>query len=438
MLRSLRRLFSHKEEVNNVLSKLQLKDSLNKLEVEDGLVSIQLKLNEDYRRNRAAIMNNVKALSWVKECKVSVAPAEKQTKPQGHLSKIKNIIAVASCKGGVGKSTIAVNLGFGISKLGYSVGIFDADIYGPSLPTLLKTEQTYLESPQEDPKSIIPIEYQGVKCMSYGWASQNTKAIFRGPIVSSLTQQLLLNTMWGELDYLILDTPPGTGDIQLTLCQELPISSAVIVTTPQKLSFVDVVKGIEMFDQLKVPTVAVVENMGYFECSNCSEKHKPFGIGYLDMLKKQFGIKHSYELPINPDLAKYSDLGAPVVLVHPENSQLVQKFSKLSEAVVQETQAAKSKKHPEVSYAPKEAKVVIETEEKTLSISPYDLRVSCQCAACVEEFSGKKILNEKEVPGDVYPLRIEPKGNYAVAIVWSDGHRSSIYPYQQILNLVKN
>jgi Mrp family chromosome partitioning ATPase/DUF971 family protein len=334
----------------------------------------------------------------------------------------------------VGKSTVAVNLAFSIAKLGYKVGIYDADIYGPSLPTLIGTKVQYLESPQEDPKSILPVMYEGVKCMSYGYAGQNKKAVFRGPIVSALTQQLIFSTIWGDLDYLVIDTPPGTGDIQLTICQEIPLSSAVIVTTPQLLSFVDVVKGIEMFDELKVPTVAVVENMGYFMCGNCNTKHKPFGVGYLNQLVNQFGIKNSFELPIHGDIARYSDAGAPVVLVHPESSNLVSTFKSIATAVISETNAVKVRFKPKVQYSATESKVYLYKEDKTYSIPARELRLKCQCAACVDEFSGHKIIRPESVPEDVYPTRIEEKGNYAVAVVWSDGHRSSVYPYTTVLS----
>jgi Mrp family chromosome partitioning ATPase/DUF971 family protein len=427
----IRRLFSNPDEVAQLLSKLNLTSVVNKLNVKGGEVEIQLKLDQNYRQNRSVILNNINKLDWVKDCKVSVSPAETKPKDMGHLKSVKNIIAVASCKGGVGKSTVAVNLAFSISKLGYKVGIFDADIYGPSLPTLIST-QSYLESPADDPKSIIPLMYGGVKCMSYGYASSNKKAVFRGPIVSSLTQQLLFNTIWEDLDYLVLDTPPGTGDIQITLCQELPISSAVIVTTPQKLSFVDVLKGIEMFDDLKVPTVAVIENMAYYKCNKCSELHRPFGLGYKNMLVKQFGIKNSYEIPMHNDYSKYGDLGSPLVLVLPEKSELVENFTQIAKDVIEETKIAKLKSKPIVSYDVKEGVVILSYNNKQKKIKPFHMRNNCNCAACIDEFSGRKLFRPEQIPTDVYPIKIENKGNYAVAVVWSDGHRSSLYPFSQL------
>jgi Mrp family chromosome partitioning ATPase/DUF971 family protein len=428
--RAVKRFFS-KEEINIVIQKLNLGSTVTKVSFSEGVADIQLKLDQQYRQNRASLINNLKSLPSIKDVKISVAPAEQKSKDWKHLNSVKNIIAVASCKGGVGKSTVAVNLAYSISKLGFKVGIFDADIFGPSLPTLVSTKG-HLESPADDPKSIIPMEYAGVKLMSYGFASNNKKAVFRGPIISALTQQLVFNTLWGELDFLILDTPPGTGDIQITLCQELPISASVIVTTPQKLSFVDVVKGIEMFDDLKVPTVAVVENMSYFNCGKCKELHRPFGIGYRNMLVSQYGIKNSYELPMHPDYSKYSDSGTPVVLVLPEQSELVQKFSRMAVEVVEETKLIKNSTKPSVLYDAKIGKVILEREGKRKEIDPFHLRNNCNCAGCIDEFSGQKMFRAESIPADVYPIRMEYKGNYAVAVVWSDGHRSSLYPFAQL------
>jgi Mrp family chromosome partitioning ATPase len=143
----------------------------------------------------------------------------------------------------------------------------------------------------DNPNLILPIEFSGIKAMSFGFAAPSRKAVMRGPIVSNLVTQLVSNTLWGELDFLVVDMPPGTGDIQISLCQELNFTGGVVITTPQKLSFVDVVKGIEMFDELKIPILAVVENMSYFTCDKCSEKHYIFGKGYVDLLKNQFGIE---------------------------------------------------------------------------------------------------------------------------------------------------
>jgi Mrp family chromosome partitioning ATPase/DUF971 family protein len=437
-LRQLSRSFS-KEELSKLLVKLDLGSSLAAYEVQpDNTVLIKLRLDPDYRKKRAAVLTQVKALSWVKDVQVSIAAEDAKTAKNTRLKGVKNVIAVSSCKGGVGKSTVAVNLAFAFSRIGKKVGIFDADIYGPSLPTLVGLEKAYLESPEDDPKSILPVMYEGVPCMSYGFAAPQKRAVFRGPIVSSITAQLLHNTLWGELDYLIIDMPPGTGDVQITLCQEVELSSAVIVTTPQRLSFIDVVKGIEMFDELKVRTVAAVENMAYFTCSSCSTLHRPFGLGYAKQLVELYGIKATLELPLHPTLSHYSDIGSPLVLVEPETSLVVQQFMQFAREVATETDAARTTQPPEVTYSATDDAVILNLPSGARKTVPArELRLKCACAGCVDEFSGKQLFKPNQIPMDVHPLKIERKGNYAVAIVWSDGHRSSIYPYTRLLALAR-
>ena len=205
-------------------------------------------------------------LEWVKNVRVTMtAQPARNDAPETveGLRRVRHIIAVSSCKGGVGKSTTSVNLAYTLAMMGAKVGILDADVYGPSLPTMISPESPVLEM-DKDTGTITPVEYEGVKVVSFGFAGQGS-AIMRGPMVSGLINQLLTTTDWGELDYLILDMPPGTGDIQLTLCQVVPITAAVVVTTPQKLAFIDVEKGVRMFAKLAVPCVSVVENMSYFE-----------------------------------------------------------------------------------------------------------------------------------------------------------------------------
>ncbi|CAN1781241.1 Fe-S cluster assembly factor HCF101, chloroplastic [Linum perenne] len=245
----------------------------------------------------------VARLPWVKS--VSVTMSAQPAKPiyagqlPAGLQTISNIVAVSSCKGGVGKSTVAVNLAYTLADMGARVGIFDADVYGPSLPTMVSPENRLLEMNPEK-RTIIPTEYLGVKLVSFGFAGQG-RAIMRGPMVSGVIDQLLTTTEWGELDYLIIDMPPGTGDIQLTLCQVVPLTAAVIVTTPQKLAFIDVAKGVRMFSKLKVPCVAVVENMCHFDGDG--KRFYPFGRGSGSEVVKQFGIPHLFDLPIRPSVS---------------------------------------------------------------------------------------------------------------------------------------
>ena len=191
-----------------------------------------------------------------------------------------------------------------------------------------------------------------------------------------------------------------------------------------------------MFDQLKVPTIAVVENMSYFKCGKCDEKHKIFGHGYTQQLKDGFGIKNSFEIPIIEDIAAMSDQGTPFVLTLPETTDLVQVYHSLANSVISEIeQLEKSGPKPEVNFDPKESMIMIKQGGKlTKKVSPYELRLACKCAGCIDEVDGRQILKVEQVPKDVHPTNIVTKGNYAVAMVWSDGHKSSIYPFARILS----
>lgn len=410
---------------------------------DDGMISFTLDAATQPEDVRAALKDACeKALlqiPWVSDIMIMLPPprasrANPLAAAAPGLRAVRHIIAVSSCKGGVGKSTTAVNLAYALAGKGHRVGLFDADIYGPSLPTMVQIANAQLYQ-QDD--MIVPLEYMGVKLMSFGYIpSASGAAIMRGPMVTQIINQLLTTTNWGTLDYLVLDLPPGTGDVQLTLTQLIPITAAVIVTTPQQLSFVDVVKGIQMFEKLKVPTVAVVENMSYFICPDCSSRHYLFGQGARRRIVEQYGIPNSFDMPVHPELSHSGDGGIPFVLVQPK-AEASNLFIKLAEAVHAEVQnIAKGRLHrPEISFSPDAGIRVKLNESRGGSIRPAELRRRCRCANCVEEFTGRQLLRPEQIPDNVYPLRIQPMGNYAVAIQWSDGHSSSIYPYEVLMEL---
>lgn len=235
----------------------------------------------------------------------------------GGLPGVKNIVAVASGKGGVGKSTTAINLALALKDTGSSVGLLDADVYGPSMAMMFGID----ERPQVTAdKKIIPIEGYGVRVLSMGLlADPNQPVIWRGPMVHGLLQQFLRDADWGELDYLVLDLPPGTGDAQLSISQIVPITGSVIVTTPQDISLLDARKGLLTFQKLKVPVLGIVENMSYFVCSNCEHRHEIFRHGGGKRVAEQIGLPFLGEIPLDPDVVIGGDSGKPIVVTTPDS-----------------------------------------------------------------------------------------------------------------------
>ncbi|XP_047054296.1 fe-S cluster assembly factor HCF101, chloroplastic-like isoform X1 [Lolium rigidum] len=374
----------------------------------------------------------VVALPWVKKVNVTMSAQPAQPiyageLPEG-LQKISNIIAVSSCKGGVGKSTVAVNLAYTLAGMGARVGIFDADVFGPSLPTMVSPEIRLLVVNPEN-KSILPTEYLGVKLVSFGFAGQG-RAIMRGPMVSGVINQLLTTTDWGELDYLVIDMPPGTGDIHLTLCQVAPLTAAVIVTTPQKLAFIDVAKGVRMFSKLKVPCVAVVENMCYFDADE--KRYYPFGQGSGAQVVQQFGIPNLFELPIRPTLSASGDSGIPDVVADPQGD-VAKTFQNLGVCVVQQCAKIRQQVSTAVSYdrSVRAIRVKVPDSDEEFLLHPATVRRNDRSAQSVDEWTGEQKVQYGDIPEDIEPEEIRPMGNYAVSITWPDGF-SQIAPYDQL------
>ena len=233
------------------------------------------------------------------------------------LEGVSNVIAVASGKGGVGKSTVAVNLALALAQEGARVGILDADIYGPSQPRMLGLLGERPET--KDGKTLEPLEAHGVKAMSIGFLIDERQPMaWRGPMVTSALNQLLGDTRWGELDYLLVDMPPGTGDIQLTLSQSVPVSGAIIVTTPQDISLADARKGLEMFQKVNVPVLGIVENMSVHVCSNCGHQESIFGHAGGQRLAEQYGLPLLGAVPLDSAIRENTDGGYPTVIAEPD------------------------------------------------------------------------------------------------------------------------
>ncbi len=246
------------------------------------------------------------------------------------LPNIKNIIAIASGKGGVGKSTVSANLALALKAQGAKVGLLDADIYGPSQPQIMGS---YENPNSADQKSIEPLVLHGIQVMSIGnLVAQDTAMIWRGPMVSGALMQLIKDTKWKDLDYLIIDLPPGTGDIQLTLSKQIPVAGAVIVTTPQDLSMIDARRAVAMFKKVNIPVLGIVENMSMHTCSKCGHEEAIFGSAGGEALSKEINLPLLGKLPLSIKIREDADNGKPTVVRDPEGS-LAQKYLSIANEV---------------------------------------------------------------------------------------------------------
>ncbi|HVA55333.1 MAG TPA: iron-sulfur cluster carrier protein ApbC [Gammaproteobacteria bacterium] len=298
--------------------------------VKDGYVTLELELGfpaDGYTKELGnTLCAFLEALPGVSKADVRVKirilshAVQHNLKP---LAGVKNIIAVASGKGGVGKSTVAVNLALAVSRDGARVGILDADIYGPSQPRMLGLTG---RPSTKDGKRIVPMVGHGVQCMSVGFlVDQETPMVWRGPMVTQALMQLIGDTDWDELDYLVVDMPPGTGDIQLTLSQRVPVSGAVIVTTPQEIALLDARKGLKMFQKVEVGILGIVENMSTHVCSKCGHEEHIFGEGGGERMAAQYGVRFLGNLPLDGSIREQTDGGKPSVAAEP-NGPIAQRY----------------------------------------------------------------------------------------------------------------
>jgi ATP-binding protein involved in chromosome partitioning len=366
-----------------------------------------------------------------------IVPAPERP-PGSPLAGVKHVIAVGSGKGGVGKSTTAINLAVALSELGAKVGLMDADIYGPSLPKLLGIH----EAPVEVNGRIQAPLAGKLKVMSMGLLGGNVPAVWRGPMASRAVSQFLGEVDWGELDYLIVDLPPGTGDIQLTLAQSARLSGAIIVMTPQALATDIARKGLKMFQQVRVPVIGLVENMSDYECPKCGHHESIFGHGGGALVAKELNLPLLAQFPIDPRLVSEGDAGKPVVLSRPD-SPSAKRYLDLARSMASELSSILSGTRQEktvvTSMEPNEAARAFRvswTDGKQSLIGFRDLRGLCPCALCVDEGTGQRKVGRDQVSEDVKPLKVQTVGNYALSIHWSDGHQSGIYAYDYLRKIL--
>ena len=314
---------SFKDPVTNI--KLNQDNKNINIVCKDGKAFISLnidsKFQNQYQNLIVDLKNSIQKLDDILSVNVTLTSEklnEQDSKQYWRFKiKSKNIIAIASGKGGVGKSTFAVNYAVALKNIGYKVGILDADIYGPSVPRMMGISG----KPQaNDDDKLVPLESYGVKCMSIGFLiSVDTPAIWRGPMVMKALEQMFNGVEWGELDYLVIDLPPGTGDAQLTLAQSSKLSGSIIISTPQDVALIDARKGINMFNKVNVPVLGIVENMSYFICDSCNQRHEIFSNGSVKKEAEIFEIDFLGEIPINKNLRILSDEGRPACIADPDS-----------------------------------------------------------------------------------------------------------------------
>ncbi len=333
---------------------------VRRADFEDGIVKLQIELRAPHIQHsdsiKALILEKCSEIPGAKSVLIDIANAQptpkSQTKTENSqasnaLEGIRFVLGVASGKGGVGKSTVTANLATALSLAGKKVGVLDADIYGPSMSMMFNVQQ----APQiNEDKTVYPVVvHGGIKVISMAMFAESDKAvIWRGPMASQMIQNFLTRVHWGELDVLLIDFPPGTGDIQLTLTQNCPLSGAVIVTTPQNVSVIDARKGLQMFETVSVPVVGVLENMSYFTAPDGS-KHHIFRSGGGERIARSLGLPYLGEMPLDPAVAEGGDLGTPITLANP-NGLSGRRFQEIAHAVWENLELLKSKEGGLLNY----------------------------------------------------------------------------------------
>ena len=349
------------------------------------------------------------------------------------LAGVRNLVAVGSGKGGVGKSTVTTNLAVALHLLGAKVAVLDADIYGPSQPGLLGAG-TERAASQGD--RLQPLVRHGVGFMSMGLVMPaNGPVIWRAPMATKALFQFLSNVDWGDLDYLLIDLPPGTGDIQLSLAQQAPLTGSVVVTTPQDVALGVARKGLKMFEQVKVPILGVVENMSGFLCNNCGTEHFVFKKDGGQTLATESGVPLLGKIPLETGLMESGDAGEPALAKNPE-APASKAFMALAQAfeveVARANNAAPANEPTQVEIGPAGELSIPWADGHGGVNSAWGLRVLCPCAACVDEDTGRRVLDPKKIPLDVKVTGAHPVGRYGIGLAFSDGHSTGIFKFEDL------
>jgi ATP-binding protein involved in chromosome partitioning len=362
----------------------------------------------------------------------SHAPAPAQATGKQMVPGIKHLVAVASGKGGVGKSTTAVNLALGLQANGLKVGILDADIYGPSQPRLLGLSG---RPEVAQGNKLKPMEAYGLKAMSMGFmVDEGTPIIWRGPMVVSALTQMLRDVMWGDLDVLVIDMPPGTGDVQLTMAQQVPLSGAIIVSTPQDLALIDARKGLNMFRKVDVPVLGIIENMSLFICPKCGERSDIFGHGGAREEAETLGIPFLGGVPLHMDIRAKSDEGRPVVASAPDSPH-AQIYRELAQKAWAELQGTSQKLEPpklDTASGGREL-VVTFNGAKPFTLSAEVLRVMSPSAEVQGHSPSQRVTVARKKNVAIKDLK--PVGNYAVRIGFDDGHDTGLFTWSYLQTL---
>lgn len=379
------------------------------------------------------------------------------TKTAGAFAGIGRILAISSAKGGVGKSTVCVNLAHALHGMGKRVGILDADILGPSVPGMLGVDTSRKPAQSADGK-VEPAIAHGIKCVSMGmFSSDDQPMMLRGPMVGKYLNLFLGGVDWGELDVLLLDMPPGTGDIQLNIAQAFPLSGAIIVTTPQAVSAKIVRRGIRMFMAVQTPILGLIENMRTFTCPSCGATVDLFGHGGGERLASELDVPFLGSLALDAAVMDAGDAGVPIGVLS-DNSQSVAAYRRIADQIEVALTTLDSGMPPfrwdlandrgappwdrdscradgavdaPTGLRRRDARTlaILWQDGSEQAIDFRDLRLACGCALCRDEMTGRPKIDPSTIPLDVRPLEIRSVGTYAIAITWSDGHSSGIHPF---------